>query len=367
MTDKNFPFILNITWFNVIFVKAFIIMKKINVVLAILVVLIANSAISKAQSVTAPVGYVKYSIGVGLNAVGISLINPDIVKATVTSKTSTSITLDGQSSIGSLLTPDEPYYVEGYSGDSKGERFDVDCPSTIAAGNAIVLSVNSVNNSQEFNMGSVGIGDIVALRKQVTIKQLQDSVEASTGTGWVGSDDPSSADQIMILDPVQQSFAIYYLRANGTTWRALSGRTDFSKSPIAAGRGIFVDKKEKPVNIIFVGGVRDNDFATPYYAGYDLKASPIPMDFSPTSIGATQQNSWTGSDTFTTADQIMIFDSANQNFGIYYLRADGTTWRSTSDRTNYKDSPLITSAGVYLVNKMAGDIGQVLNNPLPKN
>ena len=342
-------------------------MKKINLALAIMVVLIANSAISKAQSVTAPVGYVKYSIGVGLNAVGISLINPDIVKAIVTSKTSTSITLDGQSNIGSLLTSTEPYYVEGYSGDSKGERFDVDGPATIAAGNAIVLSANSVNNSQEFNMGSVGIGDIVALRKQVTIKQLQDSVEASTGTGWVGSDDSSSADQIMILDPVQQSFAIYYLRADGTTWRALSGRTDFSKAPIAAGRGIFVDKKEKPVNIAFVGCVRDNDFATPYYAGYDLKASPIPMDFSPASIGGTQQNNWTGSDTFTSADQIMIFNSDNQNFGIYYLRADGTTWRSTSDRANYKDSPLITSAGVYLVNKIAGDLGQVLNNPLPQN
>lgn len=344
-------------------------MKNLNLAFAILGVLFATSALSPAETgLTAPVGYVKYSVGLGLNAVGISLINPDILKTTVISKTSNTITLDGQSNIGSLLTSTEPYYVEGYSGNSKGDRFDVEVSQTIdLASGAIVLSINSVNNSQQFTTDSVSIGDIVALRKQVTIKQLQDSVEASTGTGWVGSDDASSADQILILDPISQAFATYYLRADGTTWRALSGRTDLSRTPIAAGKGIFIDKKVMPLNLTFVGSVRDNDFATPYYANYDLKAPPIPMDFSPASIGGSIINNWTANDDFTSADQVMTFDPANQNFATYYLRSDGSTWRSLSGRDNFKDSMIITSTGAYLVNKKANDLGQILINPLPKN
>ena len=344
-------------------------MKKFNVTLAALVtaVMAVNAQTNVATSDI--VGYQTTTILPGLNALGISLINADTLKGSASGATSTSVQIAGQANIGSLLTTDEPYYIEVYSGSSKGDRFDVDVAATIAsASNTIAIKLSSPNNTTSFNSNAIAASDIIALRKHVTIEQVKNSLVAGTGS-WVGSNSSGSADQIQILDPQTQSFTIYYLRADGTTWRGnLTGTASQNKAPIAPGKGVIIDKKGSQMSLSVVGSVRNNDFAMPYYAGLDLKAPPVPMGFSPQSLGATAANGWSGNNSVASADQIQILNPVTQAFTTYNLRSDGTTWRgSLTSTTPQTTVEIISSDSAYLVTRKNGNSDGILSNPLPQN
>jgi hypothetical protein len=51
-------------------------------------------------------------------------------------------------------------------------------------------------------------------------------------TTWVGNNQQSLADGIMVFDPSKGSFVTYYMRADGLTWRAAGSTTDLSLSKI---------------------------------------------------------------------------------------------------------------------------------------
>jgi hypothetical protein len=343
-------------------------MKKLNVTLAILVAAVmAGNAQSTVTSDI--VGYQSTVILPGLNAVGISLLNADTIKGSASGATSTSVEMAGQTNIGSLLTADEPYYIEVYSGVSKGDRFDVDVTATIAsASRNIAINVSSPNNTSPFTSSAIASSDIVALRKHITIEQVKNSLVSGSGS-WVGNNSSSSADQIQILDPTAQSFTIYYLRADGTTWRGnLTGTTPQNKAPIAPGKGVLINKKGSQVTLSIVGSVRNNDFAMPYYAGFDLKAPPVPRGFSPQSLGATAANGWTGNNSVASADQIQILNPVTQAFTTFNLRSDGTTWRGSLTSTTPQTAvDIINSDSAYLVTRRNGNLDGILTNPLPQN
>lgn len=50
--------------------------------------------------------------------------------------------------------------------------------------------------------------------------------------GWVGSNQQSLADAIMVFDPERGSFVTYYLRADGITWRMSGSTTDVSAAKL---------------------------------------------------------------------------------------------------------------------------------------
>jgi len=341
-------------------------MKKLNVALAILVaaVMAGNAQTTVTSDI---VGYQNYNVVVGLNAVGVSLINPDTLKGTVSGATASTVSITGQANVGSLLTSGEPYYIEVYSGSSKGDRFDVDTTGTIASASSnVVLLPASANNSRSYTSSSIAAGAIVALRKHVTLDQVKNSVSSGS---WVGNNLSSSADQIQILDPLTQAFTIYYLRGDGTTWRGSStGSVAQNKAVIPPGKGVFISKKSAPITLSIAGSVRNNDFAMPYYAGLDLKAPPVPLSFSPSSLGATSANGWSGNNLSSSADQIQILDPATQAFTTYYLRTDGTTWRgSATGSTAQTTASIINSDTAYLVTRKNTDVTGYLVNPLPQN
>jgi len=349
-------------------VKEIMNMKKLNVAFSILVAAVmAGNAQTTATSDI--VGYQSTVILPGLNAVGISLLNADTIKGSASGATSSSVQISGQTNIGSLLTADEPYYIEVYSGVSKGDRFDVDVAATIASASSnIAIKVSSPNNTSPFTSSVIASSDIVALRKHITIEQVKNSLVAGSGS-WVGSNSSSSADQIQILDPIAQSFTIYYLRGDGTTWRGnLTSTTPQNKAPIAPGKGVLIDKKGSQMTLSIVGSVRNNDFAMPYYAGLDLKAPPVPKGFSPQSLGATTANGWTGNNSVASADQIQILNPATQAFTTYNLRSDGTTWRGSLTSTTPQTAvDIINSDSAYLVTRKNGNLDGILTNPLPQN
>ena len=155
-------------------------MKKTN--LFAVLALAATPAFLHAQTTSYSdiVGYQTISVPVGLSTAAFPLLNNDIVKTSSTSLTGNALSLSGETNVGSKLSSGEPYYIEVYSGALKGDRFDVNTAATITAANGtVVLDSASANNT--FSVGSIIAqldGASVALRKHITIEQIQSMASA---------------------------------------------------------------------------------------------------------------------------------------------------------------------------------------------
>ena len=338
--------------------------KSARFLAATLVAFVGNACFTQAQTtVSTPiVGFQKATAPVGLSTMGFPLLNSDALKTTVTSLSGSALSLAGQSNVGSLLAAGEPYYVEVYSGTLKGDRFDVDTPATISAANGtVVLNSSSANNT--YAVGSIAAqldGATVALRKHITIEQVQQMASASL----VGNNSAASADQIQLYDNSTLGYTAYFLRGDGTTWRKVGTVTTANKTPIPPGMGVFISKKTAPVDILSAGAVRQNDFAAPYNTGLQLQAPGFPVDASPSSIGGTAGNGWTGNNSAAAADQIQIYNPSTQGYDAYFLRADGTTWRKVGTVTTVTTDLLMTSSRAYFVSRQTADNDNVLVNPI---
>lgn len=62
-------------------------------------------------------------------------------------------------------------------------------------------------------------------------------------TTWVGNNQQSLADGIMVFDPAKGSFVSYYLRADGLTWRASGSTVDLSSSKFLKPDSIIMIKR----------------------------------------------------------------------------------------------------------------------------
>lgn len=314
-----------------------------------------------AQSVsTAPVGAVTKTINVGLNSVGITLLNPDLVVASASANTATSITLTGVTNVGALLTAGLPFYVEAVSGPLEGERFDVDTAATIASANGIVTLATSANNTFALAADNA-VGTQFALRKHVNLAQVQSFFT----TPLVGSNTAGSADQIWILNAAGTAFAQYYLRADLTTWRLTTGATNVANTVIVPpGTGIIIQKRTAAATLVSTGGVRVNDFAMPLAVGLSFRAPAYPINFTPASLGGTVANGWTGNNTSGSADQLRVLNAAGSAFNAYYLRADGTSWRLTTGATNVATTELFSYDSGFMVSRKSADTNYILNSPI---
>lgn len=308
------------------------------------------------------VGFQKASVPVGLSTMGFPLLNSDRVKTTVTSLSGSALNLSGQSNVGSLLTAGEPYYLEVYSGALKGDRFDVDTAATIGAANGtVVLNASSANNT--YAVASIATqldGATVALRKHITIEQIQQMASASL----VGNNSAASADQIQLFDSNTGGYSSFYLRGDGTTWRKVGTTTVANKTAIPPGTGIFLSKQSGAVDILASGTVRQNDFALPYKTGLQLLAPGFPVDASPSSLGGAAANGWTGNNSAASADQIQIYNASTVGYESYYLRSDGTTWRKVGTTTVVTSDQLLNSARAFFVARQSADANNILLNPI---
>jgi hypothetical protein len=338
-------------------------MKKLNLGLAIL----ALAAMSVNAQTNQPVysdivGYQTISVPVGLSTAGFPLLNPDVLKVATTTLTGADLALAGQTNVGALLTSAEPYYIEVYSGTLKGDRFDVDVAATIAAANGnVVLNSASLNNTLLFSSVGTNLnGSTGALRKLVTIEQVQ----GMASSALVGNNTAGSADQIQFYDNATAGYAAYYLRVDGTTWRKVGTTTTANKTPIPSGVGVFISKKTGAATLTAVGNVRLNDFSVPYQVGLQLAAPGIPINVTPGSQGGTVANGWTGNNTAGSADQIQVYNPDISGYDSYYLRADGITWRKVGTTTTVTTTDVATSAQAFFVSRKTADSSNILVNPI---
>lgn len=337
-------------------------MRKLfkNVVASLLV---GYASQVSAQTVSTPiVGFQKVSVPVGLSTAGFPLLNSDVLKTSATSLSGNALSLSGETNVGAKLSTGEPYYIEVYSGTLKGDRIDINTSSTISAANGTVV-LDSASGNNTYAVGSIANqldGATVALRKHVTLEQVQSMASSSL----VGNNTAGSADQVQLYNPINQAYDSYFLRSDGITWRKVGTTTSANKVAIPPGTGVFISKKTSAVDLTSTGTVRQNDFSSPYKVGLQLLAPGFPLEASPSSLGATTANGWTGNNTAGSADQIQVYNPSNQAYDAYFLRGDGTTWRKVGTTTTVTTSNVISGGNAYFASRKAADENNILVNPI---
>ena len=317
------------------------------------------SSLSAQTVSTAPVGAVTKTINVGLNSVGITLLNPDLVVANASANTATTITLSGVTNAGALLTAGLPYYVEAVGGTLEGERFDVDTAATIAAANGSVTLATSANNTFALATGNA-VGTQFALRKHITLAQIQSFFT----TPLVGNNNPGLADQIQFLNSTGTAFTSHNLRTNGTEWRLSGTATVTTNLAVPPGVGILFNKVNSSATMVITGGVRVNDFSMPMPAGLSFRAPGYPISFSPASLGGTQANGWTGNNNPGLADQLQLLNPAGTAFTSHNLRTNGTEWRLSGTATVVTTSPLFSFDSGFMISRINADSNYILVSPV---
>lgn len=311
------------------------------------------------------VSFRKTTLGQGMSAVSFPLLNPEILRTEVIATSGNAVTLGNQSNVGASLTTGEPYYLEVYSGNLKGDRFDVDTAATRAAANGtVILNPGSPANTVPWSaVGTELDGATVVVRKHITLEQVQGFIQGPLNGNNLAAD----ADQILFYQSSSSNFVTYYLRGDGVTWRgSTTGLTPQNKAPIPPGTGVFLKRNGAPVPMTSVGVVRKNDFAMPYQSGLQLVAPGFPFDFSPASLGAVAANGWMGTNMASGADQIQIHNPANNNFTTYYLRGDGVSWRgATTGTADQSTNKFIPGHTAFFVKRATNDLNNVLVNPVP--
>jgi len=337
-------------------------LRSSSIAACALSIVAAGSINAQTTATTDPVGFQTTTVPVGTTTLANPLVNANLLSAGATANTTSTVTFSGVTNVGSLLTATEPYYIEVVTGALEGERFDVDPTATIASANGTVtINPSSANNTSTLGAGSLN-GSSIALRKHITLEQLGGAFSPTL----IGNNSANSADQIALWDGSTGILVSYYLRADGVTWRQVGTTASANKLPVASGVGFFFTKRTSSTTFTSVGSVRNNDFSLPLALGSAFQAPGYPVSYSPSSLGGTTANGWTGNNSANSADQLQVWDPNTGIFTAYYLRADGTTWRQVGTTTDVKASELFAANNGFLVLRKTADTSYVLLNPVGK-
>ncbi len=334
-------------------------MKKTN--LFAVLALAATPAFLHAQTTSYSdiVGYQTKTISTGLNAVGLPLLNPDLVKTSASSFTGSSVALSGETNFGSKLNSAKSYYLEVYSGSLKGDRFDLDTTATITAANGTaVLNSASVNNT--YPTASIAAqldGANIAIREHITLAQL----ESMTSSPLLGSSSLASSDSVAF---VEGGSLVYYYKKGDGGWRRTGSSADFSTKVIPPGVGVFVKKVTSGTTLTQSGSVRDNDFARPYSSGLSLVAAGYPLDRSPFGIGVTPgagATDWTGG-TPATGDSISLIEGSS--LVRYTLKPDGSL-NKVGNSSDFRNAAIISATDSQFIKRGRANSDNVEIDPVP--
>lgn len=341
------------------------------------------SCLAAQESVSDPVGFTTLDLPTGLSEVSISIVNPAILTSRVAATAGVSgnvITL-GQgapANVAPRFDPTKKYYLEitgagAYDLGYVGDRFEVDVAATIAsANNTLTVQTPSITNTMETvpNLSDYRL----LVREHVTMFQV------FGGLGKMlmkGSPSLTASDQVHFFDNATNLWVLYWLRSNAAAtivqWRHMDANdtTDYTHMPIPPGVGVYVHRQPSagPLKLYHVGAIRTNPFRQPLPAGKSLLSHPVPVDHSITQRQMFRYNGFTGTASYSAADQIHILRSALLYDGYYYrANASGSVqeWRNVeqADTAPYHNVPDFFKANrSFFIKKMTADPEYIVQLP----
>jgi hypothetical protein len=339
---------------------------KIGGGLALALLAVAVVPAAAETVVSAPVGVLSGALSRGESGLAVPLIAQDVFVGLVQSNTEQALAFpEAAGDLGSRLSADGRYYVEVVTGLLEGERLDVNVAATIAAASpTVVLALGTATFSTLPTLGPNALaGARCVLRPHLTLARLKGLVARSL----VGHDNFVFADGVRLLEAGVSTF--YYLRADGVTWRRPGSSADHRGKVIPPDTSFLVEVKSRAQSWTQTGKVRINAFRKNLVPGFQSFASGFPVDVSPVQIGAfvsaslPPETRWTGHNVFAFADQIHLLFRPGRPFDFFYLRGDGSTWRSLTSSTNVANEPILGATGMVLLQRIKPNPAFIIQRP----
>jgi len=245
VTNKNYPLILNTTWFRMSLVKEIMNMKKLNVTLAILVaaVMAGNSQTSVTSDV---VGYSRVSVPSGTRAVVPGFVKSAVFTGvgTITSQSLSASGLAANALKPTSFTDGRPnyptHYIEITSGAYEGYSFDV---SSNSATSVSVSGLPSALNGTQVNY---------VIRPHLTL-------------GDIDSSNLPDGNVVLNIFNNPSTPALTYLYDSAGAWYDGNGNYLMNHVVIYPGTGISLNNTSGSFSITFSGSVKSTKTAVPVY------------------------------------------------------------------------------------------------------
>lgn len=210
------------------------------------------------------------------------------------------------------------HYVEGVSRTDSGASSDI---TTTAQGTA--PDGSSITTSA--NLGAfVAVGETIKIRRHVTLGSF---LGISNEAGLLASDDPATADEVLIY---QGAAAVSYFYYTGDPdFPAGWYDSEFNSAPgeaartvIAPGQGVVVKRKvSSPLSFVSIGSAKVRDTRLPVLSGINVVGTTSAAPLTLAESGLHTGDSATGiaaSDDPSTADEVTLYTPTGQLTYFYY-------------------------------------------------
>jgi hypothetical protein len=305
---------------------------------------------------TDPVGFITLLItgAAGSEArafsfLGISLVNPVSYKGTITSFGNYSVTdANATWSANEFNGTNGEFFIEIISGPYAGLMTDI--LTTNAAGKTLTT---------EDDLSSLLTdGELYRIRKHRTIG---DVFGENNEAGLNGGASVSEADEVMVLNPVTQTFLTYYFKIGGfggIGWRSTADAvSDASGTTLYADQGVLIVRKGGNMSLILKGTVKTGPTIMPVGANMNLVANIYPagaltVGNSGLYVG-NESLGLAGGETASSADEVRFLNGRTFQ-DLFYKTGGfgGTGWRNATDAVaDASNTEIPPGSSIYIIRK----------------
>ncbi|GEP41717.1 hypothetical protein BGE01nite_10080 [Brevifollis gellanilyticus] len=255
----------------------------------------------------------------------------------------------GGSSIVAQFAPGREYFVEIFSGDNAGHRFEINEAASTAT--TIALLPSHLRNTQTSIPANL-TGDKAVIREHHTLNDL------FPRTQFTATNNPSTGDRVLFYDRIAGQFKIYWLYSNSGNPKWLltndATLTDYSSLIVDPSDGWFTHPKGVPQQVVWHGMVRANAFACPLAQGPNFIGSAYPMDQSPAMRGMTTAAGFIGSRDPTKADELLFWKGYTSTQTMAYYNHFLLSAGALQQWTELNNASLVNENNLLMFKATAG-------------
>ncbi len=349
--------------------------KLLSISAAALCVLVSPS-FAQTTATTDPAGFITATVAGGgsVAAPKLSLISPTLMQPVAWQGAITAF----NSAAKSLTVSGTPWTANQFNG-AAGLHF-VEIISNTGAPNPVpgfwagIVTTGTNVITTDVDMSSYAVvGAAIRIRKHVTIGSF---FGATNSAGFLSSDDPTTADEVLIYSNGTAASYFYYIGGGGfpagwydSNFALPAGEAE--KVAIAPFQGVVVKRRAAAaLNIVSIGAVKTGNTLTPVQNALNVLGTVSAKGLTLDGSGLYTGNLSTGvkpSDDPTTADEVTLYSPAGVPTNYFYYVGGGgflAGWYDSGFSTATPIGGTVTiAAGTSIVVNRRG--GGSFNWPLP--
>jgi hypothetical protein len=293
-----------------------------------------SNGFSQSQATTDPVGFIDLSVlgGGTTSSPKYSLISPTLTQpvswqgqiiAVSTTSSHTTITVSGvQFANNQFNAASGAHYVEIISTATPANTGVLGAISATVAG-----TTNSSITTSDNLAGLCAVGDTIRIRKEVTIGDVFGTTNVA---GLLSSDDPATADEVLVYDGASSTAYFYYKVSQAGSdpsdgWYDSGfslGQGAAAKVVVGPHQGLVIKRKAAgAITFTMSGAVKTGNTLFPVVNGINVLGTASAMGLTLGTSGLFTGNSSTGlksSDDPSSADEVTIYTAGGQTNYFYY-------------------------------------------------